>query len=100
MPHDDKPNRWSFFRSCSELKEILKELREIRRVVMATQQEVDDLTAQVGVIKGVLTKIDADIEFLKSQAQNPAITLDAIKAAVADLQTSAQVIDDKTPDQP
>ena len=88
------------FGRCSELKEIRDQLRDIRRIVMATQEEVDALTAQVGEIKGVLTKIDADIEFLKSQAQNPAITLDALKAAVADLQTSAQVIDEKTPDQP
>lgn len=67
---------------------------------MATQQEVDDLTTEVGTIKPVLAKIDADVEFLKSLAQNPAITLDALKAAVADLKTSAQMIDDKTPDQP
>lgn len=75
-------------------------LLNIERIVMATQQEVDDLTTQVGAIKGVLTKIDADIQFLKSQAQNPAITIDALKAAIADLQTSAEVIDAQTPDQP
>ncbi len=100
MPPDSKSklSLWPFCDCRNVERRLTALLHELKGIIMATQQEVDNLTDQVGAIQGVLIKIDGDIQFLKSQAQNPAITLDALKAAVADLQTGAEIIDAQTPD--
>jgi prefoldin subunit 5 len=85
-----------FFRSNRALWHEIEDLKEAQ---MATQADVDALTAQIGTVSTDLAKAQTDIQAeidALSQA-NPALNLDALTAAVAQLDPAVQALDQVKP---
>ena len=80
-----------------ELVRIRKLLKEIKRT-MATQADVDAVTAQLEALKVEVAKIGSDlVAFITA---NPSITTTELAAKATEVGNALQAVDDLLPEQP
>jgi ubiquinone biosynthesis protein UbiJ len=73
-----------------------KLLKEIKKIIMATQAEVDAITAQLDTIKTQVGKIGTDLaDYI---ADNPNVSLAELTAKATEVATALQAVDDSLPE--
>ena len=96
----DNEEEWE--RRARRYDQVLAELRNIKEIVMATQEQVDALTASIAQVSQDLASssaaIQAELDALKSA--NPSLDLSALEAAVAPLDDAVKAVGALTPSQP
>jgi hypothetical protein len=92
----------TIFTRRSRDREILRKITTIERKQMATQEQVDALTAAVGTVSADLatakTTIQAEID--KLAGEHPQVNLEALTTAVDALDPAVQALDQLKPETP
>lgn len=77
------------------LTDIMKAIKEIRKE-MPTQTDIDTITQQLEDVKTQVGKIGTDLaDFI---ADNPSVTLDALRAKATEVAAALQNVDDLLPE--
>lgn len=109
----DPPERRTLFNvlfgRCSELKEVIHLLHDLRRIAMATQQDVEQLKTDLAATKVSLDNLSGDVTSLNTSIQalntriaelevNANLDLTEVKAMSAAVATQAAEIAARTPE--